>query len=102
MSDWQRRARETLTGRHRPNAGRRDSERNLQAHSGVGDEWSRKFGKSARWRFRFHTAILLAFGWLCKRGKRARLRRKSYERAVRSPPVGHLVRGRVCCLTDAL
>jgi len=47
MSDWQRRARETLIGRHRPNAGRRDSERNLQAQSGVGDEWSRKFGKSA-------------------------------------------------------
>src|SRR5204863_7105890 len=35
MSDWQRRARETLIGRHRPNAGRRDSERNLQAQSGV-------------------------------------------------------------------
>jgi hypothetical protein len=48
MSDWQRRARETLIGRHRPNARRTDSERNLQAQSRIGDELSRKFGKSAR------------------------------------------------------
>jgi hypothetical protein len=41
-------ARETLIGRHRPNARRTDSERNLQAESRIGDERSRKFGKSAR------------------------------------------------------
>ena len=67
MSDRQRRARETLIGSHRPNARRTDSEWNLQAQSGVGDERSRKFGKSARYRLRFHAATLLEFGWLCKR-----------------------------------
>src|ERR1700730_3220323 len=48
MSDRQRRARETLIGHDRPNAGRTDSDGNLQAQSGIGDEWSGKFGKSAR------------------------------------------------------
>src|SRR2546427_5965602 len=67
MSDRQRRARETLIGGHRPNARRTDSERNLQAQSGVGDERSRKIGKSARYRLRLHAATLLEFDWLCKR-----------------------------------
>jgi hypothetical protein len=67
MSDRQRRARETLIGGHWPNARRTDSERNLQAQSGVGDERSREFGKSARYRLRFHAATLLEFDWLCKR-----------------------------------
>jgi len=47
MSDRQRRARETLIARYRPNAMRTDSERNRQAQSGIGDERSGKFGKSA-------------------------------------------------------
>ena len=48
MSDRQRRASKTLIRRHRTNARRTDSEGNLQAQSGIGDERSRKFGKSAR------------------------------------------------------
>ncbi len=48
MSDRQRRACETLSRRHRSNARRTDAERNLQAQSGIGDERSRKLGKSAR------------------------------------------------------
>ena len=47
MSDRPRRAGETLIGRYRPNARRTDSERNRQAQSGIGDERSGKFGKSA-------------------------------------------------------
>jgi len=47
MSDRQRRARETLIGRYRPNARWTDSEWNRQAQSGIGDERGGKFGKSA-------------------------------------------------------
>jgi hypothetical protein len=66
MSDRQGRAGETLIGCDRSNARRRDSEWKLQTQRGIGDERSRKFGKSARQRFRFHSATLLAFSQLCK------------------------------------
>jgi hypothetical protein len=48
MSDRQDRTRETLIGRDRLNARRRDPERTFQAQSGVGDERGGKFGKSTR------------------------------------------------------
>ena len=48
VSYRQCRARETLIGRHRLNARRRDSDRNFQAQSGVGDERSREFAKTTR------------------------------------------------------
>jgi hypothetical protein len=47
MSDRQRRARETLISRYRPNARRTDSKWDRQAQSGIGDKRGGKFGKSA-------------------------------------------------------
>lgn len=66
MSGGQCRTGEPLIICRRPNTRKTDPERNLQTHSGVGDEQSRNYVKTARYWFRFHASMLLAFGYFAK------------------------------------